>query len=274
MWGYRTRDVARLLKVPEARVRAWVKAGVVSSRRGRRGELRFGFEELVLLRAAAELAKARIPPRRLRRTLRRLRAQLPEGRALASVAIAADGERVVVSDGRSRWHPESGQALLDFEVREIASRVAPLVRRGAPSLDADGWYDWGRDLEDGAPKQAEEAYRRALALDPGHSAAHLDLGRLLHAGGDARAAEEHYRRALSERGLAATALYNLGVALEDQGRLDEALDAYRRALEADPGNVDAHHNAAHLCERTGRPEAALLHLRAMRRLSRGGTPPK
>jgi len=228
----------------------------------------------VLLRAAAGLARARIPPRRLRRTLRRLREQLPAGRALASVAIAADGERVVVSDGRSRWHPESGQALLDFEVREVASEVEPLFAKAAAALDAHGWYAWGCDLEDGAPGQAEEAYRRAISLDPGHSAAHLNLGRLLHETGDAASAEGHYRQALAARDLGATALYNLGVALEDQGRQEEALEAYRRALEADPQNFDAHHNAARLCERAGRPEAAIVHLRAMRRLSGKGAGPK
>ncbi|HVP66721.1 MAG TPA: tetratricopeptide repeat protein [Anaeromyxobacteraceae bacterium] len=264
MWGYGTRDVARLVGVSEGRVRAWVRAGVVSPRRGSRGELRFAFQDLVLLRAAAGLSDARVPARRLRRTLRRLREQLPDGRALASVAVAADGERVVVSDGRSRWHPESGQALFDFSVREVAAEVAPLLRRSPSSLDADGWFAWACDLEDGAPAEAREAYRRALLLDPGHAGAHLNLGRLVHESGDAPAAERHYRRALETRPGDQTALFNLGVALGDQGRLEEALLAYGRALVADPGMADAHLNAARLCERLGRRAEAIRHLRAAR----------
>ena len=267
MWGYRTRDVARLLGVTEAQVRAWVRAGLVKGRRGRRGELCFGFQDLVLLRAAAGLAAARLPARRLRRALSRLREQLPEGHALASVAIHADGDRVVVSDGRSRWQPDSGQALFDFEVREVASRVAPLSRRPSADLDAAGWYAWGRDLEDGAPERAREAYRHALRLDPSHAAAHLNLGRLLHEAGDAAAAEGEYRRALEARPRDPIALFNLGVALGDQGRLEEAVEAYCGALEADPAMVDAHHNAARLCERLGRRDAAFRHLRAVRRLA-------
>ena len=266
MWGYRTRDVARLVGVPEGRIRGWARAGLVSARRGARGELRFAFEDLVLLRAAAALSTARVPARRVRRTLRRLREQLPAGRALASVAVAADGERVVVSDGRSRWHPDSGQALFDFSVREVAAEVAPLLRR-APDLDADGWYAWACDLEDGAPLQAREAYRRALALDPGHAPSHLNLGRLLHEGGDAAAAEGHYRRALQARPGDATALFNLGVALGDMGRPEEALTAYEGALAVDPRMADAHHNAARLCERLGRRADAIRHMRAAREIA-------
>jgi len=266
MWGYGTRDVARVLGVSEARIRSWARAGVVKARRGPRGALRFGFEELVLLRAAAGLAEARIPARRLRLTLRRLRDQLPEGRGLASVAIAADGERVVVSDGRSRWHPDSGQALLDFAVEEVASGVAPLLRHARGGLDANGWYAWGCDLEAGAPQQAAEAYRRALALDPGHAAAHLNLGRLCHEAGDPAAAEGHYRKALETRRHDGTALFNLGVALGDLGRLEESLAAYESALLAEPGLRDAHENAARVCERLGRQEAAIRHLHAARQL--------
>ncbi len=274
MWGYRTGDVARLLGVSATRVRGWVRAGLVKGRRGSRREFLFSFQDLVLLRAAAGLAAARVPPRRLRRALSRLRGQLPEGHSLASVAIATDGDRVVVSDGRSRWQPESGQALFDFEVREVASRVAPLSRRPSSDLDAAGWHAWGCDLEDGAPERALEAYERALSLDPGHAASHLNLGRLLHEAGDPAAAEDHYRRALAARPRDPTALFNLGVALGDQGRLEEAVDAYDRALDADPAMADAHQNAARLCERLGRRAAAIRHLRAVRRPGTPGSAPE
>jgi len=272
MWGYRTRDVARMLGIPESRVRSFARAGFVRSRRGRRGELRFSFEDLVLLRAAGGLLLARVPPRRVRAALRTLRQQLPEGHGLAAVSIAADGDRVVVRQGGALWRPESGQTVFDFEVRDLAQKVAPLLRRPAENraLAAADWYEWGCDLEDGAPEQAREAYRRALRLDPGHAHARLNLGRQLHEAGDAAAAEAEYRGALAARPGDATALFNLGVALGDQGRSEEALEAYERALESDPGLADAHHNAAALCERIGRRAAAIRHLRACRRLEGEG----
>jgi tetratricopeptide (TPR) repeat protein len=255
------------LSVPQ--VRAWSRAGLARPRRGPGRELRFSFHDLLLLRTARELLAARVPSARVRRALRQLSAQLPAGRSLASVRVTAEGARLVVRDGRSLWHPESGQALLDFEVREVASRVAPLLREAGRAADgpadADSFYEWGCDLEDGAPGEAREAYGRALSLDPGHHGAHLNLGRLLHEGRDLAGAERHYRSALLTRPGDPSALFNLGVALEDQGRLPEALDAYRASLAADPRHADAHHNAGRLCERLGRHDQALRHLAAARR---------
>jgi tetratricopeptide (TPR) repeat protein len=179
-----------------------------------------------------------------------------------------------VQDGGARWHPETGQVLLDFEVAELARGVAPLVRaaaraRGPAPLDAEAWYRWGCDLEDAAPGEAKEAYRRALALERDHAGAHLNLGRLLHDEGDPRGAELHYRLALPCAAHRALAAFNLGVALEDQGLDDEALLAYARALEADADLADAHYNASRILERLGRRADALRHLSAYRRLSRG-----
>lgn len=275
MWGYRSRDVARMLGLPVAEIRRLARDGFVSARRGPRNELRFSFQDLVLLRAAAGLVRARVPGARLRRALRRLAAQLPAGRSLASVAVSAEGEEVVVRDGRGRWHPESGQALLDFEVRDVARQVAPLIRaaarrRSARPLDADAWFQWGRDLEDGAPGEARAAYRQALAADPHHPETHLHLGRLLREDGEPAAAELHFRLAAASPPHRAAACLALAAALEDQGLVDEALLACARALEADPSLAAAHRGAARLLDRMGRRAEARRHLAAWRELAGEG----
>lgn len=269
MWAYRTRDAARILGLPEARVRRLARAGFVAPRRGPRNALAFSFQDLVLLRAAVGLLRARVPARRVRRALAAIARELPEGRSLAAVRVTADAGGVVVREGGAAWRPESGQLVLDFDVRDVARAVAPLVRaaarRGAP---ADALHAWGSDLEEAAPAQAREAYRRALAADPDHPGANLDLGRLLHEAGDLDGAEVHYRRALAAPAQRATAAFNLGVVLEDRGASDEALLAYARALEADPALADAHYNLARLLERLGRRREALRHLATYRRLTR------
>jgi tetratricopeptide (TPR) repeat protein len=275
MWGYRARDVARLLGLPEAEIRRYAREGFVSARRGPRGAWRFSFQDLVLLRTAAELKRARVPAARVRRSLRRLREQLPAGRSLAGVQIAADGSQVVVRDGGAAWQPESGQILIDFRVSDVARQVAPLLseagrgsRQGGPAHGAEEFYQWGCDLEPGAPAQALAAYRRALELEPGHAGANLNLGRLLHERGDVAGAERHYRRAMAAAGPSALAAFNLGIALEDLGRADEAIEAYRSAVLLDPGLADAHFNRARLLEARGRKAEALGHLSAYRRLER------
>jgi tetratricopeptide (TPR) repeat protein len=276
VFGYRARDVTRLLGLPEEEVRRYAREGLVPARRGPRGAWRFSFQDLVLLRVAADLARASIPAARLRRALRRLRQQLPAGRSLAGVHVSADRDQVVVRDGGTAWHPESGQLLIDFDVREVASQVASLVRdasqgdeRDAPARAAVEFYEWGCDLEDGAPEQAQAAYRRALELEPAHAGAHLNLGRLLQDRGALEAAEAHYRQALASPAHAALAAFNLGTALEDRGRPDNALEAYLEALAAEPALADAHFNAARLLEARGRKAEALRHLATYRRLVGG-----
>jgi tetratricopeptide (TPR) repeat protein len=273
--GYSTQDVARLLAIPEAQVRGYVRSGFLSPERGPRREMRFSFQDLVFLRTAGGLAAAGVAPRRIRAALSRLREQMPDGRPLTAVRIAVEGSRIVVEEGARRWQPESGQILFDFGVAELARRVAPMVRRAfreaqadGPEFSADDWFEWACELEPGAPAEARDAYRRALDIDPDHADANVNLGRLLHETGDAAAAEPHYRRALAGRPADATAAFNLGVALEDLGRDADALEAYERAVSIDPGNADAHFNAAALAEKLGKAAAALRHLRTYRALLR------
>jgi len=274
MKGYTSPDVAKLLGLTVAQVRGFARDGFLTPGRGRRGELLFSFQDLVILRTAKGLVAARIPTRRIRGALRRLRAQLPRGRSLAELRIAAEGDRIVVSDGEATWSPESGQMQIDFAVSELASRAAPMARRAAKAarrveqdLSAEDWYELGLELEVAEPTEARDAYRRALELDAHHADARVNLGRLLHEQGLVEEAERHYRLALRENPEHATAAYNLGIALEDLNRPADAIEAYRAALAADPRLADAHYNVAGLYEKVGKKAAALRHLSSYKRLT-------
>lgn len=274
--GYSTREVARLLGLSEGQVRAWVRAGFLHPHRGRRREYHFSFQDLVLLKAAQGLMAARIPAQRVKKALSHLAEQLPRGRSLAAVRISAEGGEVVVRAEGEAWNPESGQRVLDFEVGELAQQASPLthravaaVRERAQGFSAEDWYELAWELEATAPAEAREAYRQALALDPDHADAHLNLGRLLHEEGNPAAAREHYRRAAELRPEDATASFNLGVALQDLGQPRAAAEAYRRALAADPACADAHYNLASVYETLGQPTLALQSLKAYKALTRG-----
>lgn len=270
--GYAARDAAAMLGVSLERVKAWAEwldLDVSPS-------LRFGFQDLVLLRTAKGLAEAKVPAATVRRALRKLRGQLPEGRPLTGVRIAADGKRVVVQDGSAAWNPESGQTIFDFAVAELATAAAPHARRAAEEarrdgerLDADDWYRLGCDVEAASPADARDAYRRAVELEPHHADAHVNLGRLLHEEGKTGAAEVHYRIALTSIPKHAAAAFNLGVALEDRGHLAEAAEAYERALASDAGFVDAHYNLGLLYEKLGKSPAAIRHLSAYKKAMDG-----
>ena len=265
------REVSAMIGLTPAQIRDYAVKGFLEPERGDRGELRFGFRDLIILRTAGELSSARIPQRKVKRVLQRLRDQLPEGRSLSGIRIAADGDRVVVRDGEAVWNPESGQALFDFSVSELEDKAAPFVARAAEeearTVTAEDWYELACELELSDGDRAEEAYLRAIELDPAHADAHVNLGRLLHERRAPGAAEKHYRAAMKADPTHDTAAFNLGVALEDLGRVVDAISAYLRALHLDPDNADAHYNVAGLYEKRGDKASALRHLKSYKALT-------
>jgi tetratricopeptide (TPR) repeat protein len=274
--SYSVREVSAMLGLSAGQIRAWAARGFLTPERDSEGDLRFGFQDLVILRTAGELTAAHIPTRKIRRVLESVREQLPAGRSIAGVRIAADGERVVVRDGEAVWNPESGQSLFDFSVDEIAAKTKPIAlaavreakARAEDDLDADAWYEMAADLELTDPAEAKAAYEKTIALDDSHVDAHVNLGRLLHEEGAPAKAEKHYRAALKAEPDHAVAAFNLGVALDDLGRAAEAAQAYRRAIELDPDNPDAHYNLAGILERGGDKAGAVRHLTRYRALTR------
>lgn len=275
MTGYTTREVAEILGLSVSRVRAYARSGLLSPARGPSREYRFSFRDVVLLRAIRDLRAARIPARRIHRALDRLRRILPEGRPLSSVRIATDGERILVREADGAWDPESDQLVIDFAVADVAEKAVPFARRavrdaGRGGLDADAWYNVGVDLEAVAVEEAMRAYGEALARDPGHARANINLGRLLHEAGDVAGAADRYRRAMATEPENAVAAYNLGVALEDRGDVEEAIGLYRRAVRLAPDHADAHYNLARLYEARGERMKALRHLLRYRRIARSG----
>jgi tetratricopeptide (TPR) repeat protein len=278
--GYTTQDVARMIGVSAARLRAYLRAGVLSPEKGQRGELRFSFQDLLLLRKAEGLVSPRIPPHRVRRALLKLRERLTDDQPLTGVSLSADGPQVVVHERGARWHAESGQVLLAFDQPAPPAAEAQLVAlptKLAASERATGdvvpptveeMYELACDLDEADPERAESSYRQVIAQAPHHADAHINLGRILHERGELTSAEEHYRRALAIRPNDPTASFNLGVVLEDGGHHAEALDAYQRAIATDARNADAHYNAARLYDLLGDYAAALRHLRICRDLAR------
>jgi tetratricopeptide (TPR) repeat protein len=274
--GFSTREVARLLRVTQARVRSLVYANFVTPGRGPGRRYRFSFQDVVVLRAARDLVASRVPSGRVARIVSQLREELPGGRGLASLRIAADGAQVVVRDGGESWEPESGQMLIDFAVADLVARAVPLVRKAAAvahengdAMTAEDWFALGYELEATEIDEAIRAYREAVLLDPEHAEAHVNLGRLLHERGAEAVAARHYRQAAALRPGDATAAYDLGVALQDLGRFEEAAEAYSAAIELAPGHADTYFNLSAVCERLGREALAIRHLKTYRQLVTG-----
>jgi len=222
------------------------------------------------LRAARALIQAKVPARRIRRSLESLRHKLPASIPLSGLAIGAVGEQLVVRDGDRRWQADSGQYLLALDM-SLEDGVLKLAQRkpAAPAAEPAPGHDWfaqALTLEGSDPDAALRAYRLAVDADPHNAAAWTNWGRLLHERGRKRDADEVYRRAFGHIGSDALLLFNHGVLLEDLGNSAAALSAYTRALEGDPKLADCHFNLARLYEALGKPQRAIRHLGQYRRL--------
>jgi tetratricopeptide (TPR) repeat protein len=267
MHQYGVRDVEKLLRLPRRTIRALIEAGFVSPARGPRNAWLFSFQDLIVLRTAQALAAAKVPRKRINRSVKELRRHLPQSMPLSGLSICAVADRVVVREGGSRWQAESGQYLLAFEGDPADGSLSVFEPRELEAgVSAQVWFDRAVALENEDAEAAVQAYEQAVAADPTLLDAQINLGSLLHEAGDTTGAERVYRDAINTCGSDPVLLYNLGVLLEDMGRKSEAVEAYETALRGNAALADCHYNLALLCEELDKPKEAIRHMAQYRRL--------
>src|SRR5438874_4381596 len=271
MHRYGVRDVEKLLHLPRSTIRALIAAGFVSPARGPRSAWLFSFQDLIVLRTAQALADAKVPQRRITKSVRELRRHLPDAMPLSGLSICAVADRVVVKEGGGRWQADSGQYLLEFEGDPANGSLSVIERQKAAEAPggAQEWFAGAVALEKADIDGALAAYQRAIAIDPRLLDAHINLGRLLHEAGRLAKAERVYREAIKACGSDPLLLYNLGVLLDDLDRKEDAVAAYEAALSADPGLADCHYTLALLYEKLKKPKDAIRHMARYRTLVGG-----
>jgi DNA-binding transcriptional MerR regulator len=271
MRSYNVHEVERVLRLTRSTIRGLVNAGFVKPERGARREYRFSFRDLIVLRTARALIDAKVPRKRIHRSLEDLRRHLPESMPLSGLSICAVGDRVVVRDGQTHWQAENGQYLLGLEALEngvlhVVERPAAAGGDGVEPKTAEQWFAEALELESVDTRAARRAYEHAVRIDPTHLASWINWGRLLHEQGAIREADKVYQRAIEQCGCDPLLMFNRGVLLEDLGETAAALEAYQAAIEEDPDLADCHYNLARLYEVLGKPQHAIRHLGQYRRL--------
>ena len=265
------RRVQALLGLSRHIVDGLIEAGFVTPTRGKRNERRFTFQDLALLRTAHALQAQAIPPRRILRSLARLKSQLPSQLPLSGLRITAVGSDVAVRDRSGRLQSDSGQLLLDFDVAPVAGSVT-ILERALPTppseADAGALFERALSMEATDPAAAEATYLQALALAPEMEDAYLNLGAMWDAAGRYSELVRLSDAALQHCPNSALLHFNRAVALDHLDRLDEAAAGYERSLALDPTLADAHFNLAELHKEAGDERGALRHYSAYRRLQR------
>ncbi len=137
---------------------------------------------------------------------------------------------------------ESGRAP------EAVKLLAPLSKSEDPeTVNALGiaFSDSGRERE------AEEAFRRSLSLDPKNVEAYTDLGIVRLRADDPRGARDLFRQALAIDEAVPRAWNGLGVSLNRMGEERASVEAWSRAVALDPKLYDALYNLGLVAGKTG-----------------------
>lgn len=266
---YSAAELCRILHLSQPQLRACLRAALLPLSKAK-APCTYTFQDLVMLRTAKGLTDAGVPVGQIRKVLEGLQRQLGDGQAMTSLKIYASGKRVVVWDGASRWQPDSGQFLLNFDTAHILSstRLTPRQRSRTESTGtAQEWFERAMTLEDDSPEEARRAYQEAIRLRPGFVDAYINLGLLNHNAGQLADAEACYSQALRYEPKLALAHFNLAVVLEDQEKKSAAIAAYQEALKHAPDFFEAHCNLARLYEKLGRKRDAIRHYAAANRLN-------
>ncbi len=265
---YSLRDVAKLFKLSESRLRYWEKSGFIT----RSGEVSskryYTFQDLIGIRAAKDLLDEGVALRSVRKSLAALRESLPKvPRPLSSLRIIADGQSLLVRDDRGAFDAQTGQQLLNFDVSSLRDDVVRVLKRSGRENEHRRAYEHyleGCKLDEGEATwdAAEAAYRRAVELDPSLSNAFTNLGNLMFKRGRLSEAEQCYARALKVDPEQPEAFYNLGFLLYDRGELQKAIGAFESAIATDPSFADAHFNLAMAYQDLAKPDRARPHWEA------------
>jgi choline-sulfatase len=182
------------------------------------------------------------------------RAALASGlqRALPSLRADASPSRAATAAG------ESAERLRSLGYVAGSTIPSPGTRAVDPKDRVEVWAD----IEDGIdriardPRGAQQAFARALRLDPGNGLAMKYLADLSFRAGQLRKARDGYRRAIAARFRHPDAFVNLAAIAEREGRLDEARAALLDAVHMSQADADAWNRLGLLEARRGAVDAA------------------
>jgi tetratricopeptide (TPR) repeat protein len=271
VYRYSRAHLLRILRLTARQLAGWEKAGLVAAAES------YSFFDLLQIKKVRDLCAHKVRPAVIRQSLDAMQKQAAgmENPLLEAGTFSA-GNRVAFRHEGRLVEPIAGQFMFDFSARDnvvgSTSRPTPMVKPGPIPADVAGLFAQGIALEEdpNTQSQAIAAYQRVLELDPGHAAAHINLGTLHYNRQDYTLSEKHYRAAIAIDPRYALAYFDLGNVLDETGRVAEAIQAYNTALQLAPTYGDAHYNVALAYEKVREPRKALKHWRAYVKLDTTG----
>jgi len=274
---YSFTEVSKLFDITKSRLKYWDKSGFLSPS-GHKGRSRcYTFQDLLGIRSVKTLLDKGISLQRTRHILKKINEAIPRSsHPLGHLRIMADDKTVIVTDSSHDFDADTGQLLLDFEVKNFEEEIVrDMPNKEADNIDSMSAYEWylqGCSLDE-TPEtmaEAEKAYHHAIYLDPTLANAYTNLGNLLYRNGSMQDAKALYEKAIEVDLNQPEAHYNLGF-LEFEGKnFKEAKTCFVKAIELDSTFADAHFNLAITLFRLGQSKLARQKLKTYLNLEPSG----
>jgi tetratricopeptide (TPR) repeat protein len=226
--------------------------------------MRFGFDDLLVMRLAKDLLPNRHHTEPMRRCLERVRGMFGEKRPLTSLRLFNRDGQIVVREGGVMVEAASGQLMFQFDTPTAPGKIE---ERFGPARVRER-FEEARRLAESDPLRALTLYSELLGREPRSFEAHIHLAGLLERKGDLAGALRALLGAAAIAPTNAEVYVRLGLLYRQRSEMQNALGSFLRAVECDPLSLAAHRNLAELYEAMGRKRDALRHLSAVHRLTR------
>ena len=220
---YTTAQLSRILEIPTARIRSWVRQGLIEPIKVVRRLCYFEFTQVACARRLHQLARCGVTPGRIRRSLEQITDWIPAdvvsaGPSLLQLESIERGGPLLVRLEDGRLAEPNGQLHLDFDSRqELPMGDVPQMQPREDTVEA--WFRRGISAEEsGLLEGAVEAYQRALALGEPQPEICFNLGNTLYALGRCVEAASCFIQATEIEADYVEAWNNLGNSLAEIGK--------------------------------------------------------
>lgn len=260
---YTLEQLAHMLELPVAKIRSWIRQGLLEPARITRRLAWFDFQQVANVRVLRELSERGVGPARIRKSLELLRGALGREQVGYGWLDALEQRGPLLFRREDGTLAEAnGQLHLDFAAAAARSKSdAGLLRMTREEDDdADDWFERGLEAEDeGRLTDAMSAYLNALLAGGPQAETCFNLANVLFQLDRGPEAMQRYLQAIEIDPDYVEAWNNLGNVFTAMHRLEDAAAAYGQAIAIEANYADAHCNLADTLDQLGNREDARAH---------------